>query len=182
MSYGHKFISNLKQLDQEKIELLDGLLKTQASQCTKAFEIGTYAGYVTLLLGGHIGNITTIDYDQFVSPNVDEHKKINSMHFIDRYTGPDLVELFDKHFTNDFDFVYIHRDIPSNIFIDKIKKAQTKNVLVISYEDEKFTVTKLQAPKRSVNKSKTEEKVTPTKRQKTAKTPKQPKAEVEATV
>ena len=39
------------------------------------------------------------------------HKKLNSMHFIDRYTGPDLIELFDKHFTNDFDFVYIHRDI-----------------------------------------------------------------------
>ena len=35
---------------------------------------------------------------------------------------------------------------------------------------------------RAVTKSKTEEKVTPTKRQKTAKTPKQPKAEVEATV
>ena len=104
------------------------------------------------------------------------------MHFIDRYTGPDLIELFDKHFTNDFDFVYIHRDIPSNIFIDKIKKAQTRNVLVISYEDEKFTVTKLQAPKRSVTKSKTEEKITPTKRQKTTKTPKQPKAEIEATV
>ena len=79
MSYKYKFISNLKQLDQEKMELLDGLLKTQASQCTKAFEVGTYAGYVTLLLGGHIGNITTIDYDQFVSPNVDEHKKLNSM-------------------------------------------------------------------------------------------------------
>ena len=182
MSYNYKFISNLKQLDQEKVEELDRLLEKEASKCTKVFEVGTYAGYVTLLLGGYVADVTTIDYDHFVSPDIDEHKKINSMHFIDRYTGPDLVELFDKHFTNDFDFVYIHRDIPSNIFIDKIKKAQTRNVLVISYEDEKFTVTKLQAPKRSVNKSKTEEKVTPTKRQKTTKTTKQPKTEAEVTV
>ena len=168
MSYKHKFISDLRQLDQERVEELDKLLQKETSKCSKVFEVGTYAGYVTLMLGGYIADVTTIDYDHFVSPDIDDHKRINSMNFIDRYTGPDLVELFDKHFTNDFDFVYIHRDIPSNIFIDKIKKAQTKNVLVISYEDEKFTVTKLQAPKRSVNKSKTEEKVTPTKRQKTA--------------
>ena len=182
MSYNYKFISNLKQLDQEKTEELDRLLEKEASKCTKVFEVGTYAGYVTLLLGGYVSDVTTIDYDHFVSPNIDEHKQLNSMHFIDRYTGPDLIELFDKHFTNDFDFVYIHRDVPSEIIIDRIKKIQTRNVLVISYEDEKFTVTKLQAPKRTVTKSKTEEKVTPTKRQKTAKTPKQPKAEVEATV
>ena len=87
MSYNYKFISNLKQLDQETIEELDKLLEKEASKCTKAFEVGTYAGYVTLLLGGHTGNITTIDYDHFVSPNIDDHKKINSMHFVDRYTG-----------------------------------------------------------------------------------------------
>mgnify|MGYP003140813558 CR=1 FL=1 len=182
MSYKHKFISDLKQLDQERVEELDKLLQKETSRCSKVFEVGTYAGYVTLMLGGYIANVTTIDYDQFVSPNIDEHKQLNSMYFIDRYTGPDLIELFDKHFTNDFDFVYIHRDIPSTIFIDKIKKAQTRDVTVVCYEDEKFTVTKLQAPKRTVTKSKTEEKVTPTKRQKTAKTPKQPKAEVAATV
>ena len=182
MSYGHKFISNLKQLDQEKIELLDGLLKTQASQCTKAFEVGTYAGYVTLLLGGYIGNVTTIDYDQFVSPNIDEHKKLNSMNFIERYTGPDLLETFDKHFTSDFDLVYMHRDVSSQIIINKIKKIQTNDVLFICYEDDKFTVNKLQAPKRIATKAKTEEKVTPTKRQKTTKTPKQPKSATEAPV
>tara|TARA_R100000773_G_scaffold44078_1_gene43969 strand:+ start:58 stop:606 length:549 start_codon:yes stop_codon:yes gene_type:complete len=182
MSYNYKFISNLKQLDQEKIEELDRLLEKETPKCSKAFEVGTYAGYVTLLLGGYINDVTTIDYDQFVSPDIDDHKRINSMNFIDRYTGPDLVELFDKHFTNDFDFIYVHRDIPSNIFIDRIKKAQTRDVTVVCYEDQKFTVTKLQAPKRTVTKSKTEEKVTPTKRQKTAKTPKQPKTEVESTV
>ena len=182
MSYNYKFISNLKQLDQERIEELDNLLRKETPKCSKVFEVGTYAGYVTLMLGGYIADVTTIDYDQFVSPDIDDHKRINSMNFIDRYTGPDLVELFDKHFTNDFDFVYIHRDIPSHVFIDKIKKAQTRDVTVICYEDQKFTVTKLQAPKRSVTKSKTEQKVTPTKRQKTVKAPKQPKAEVEATV
>ena len=182
MSYKHKFISNLKQLDQESVEYLDGLLKKETSKCNKVFEVGTYAGYVTLMLGGYIDDVTTIDYDQFVSPDIDDHKRINSMNFIDRYTGPDLVELFDEHFTNDFDFVYIHRDIPSNIFIDKIKKVQTRDVTVVCYEDEKFTVTKLQAAKRTVTKSKTEEKVAPTKKQKTPKTPKQPKAEMEATV
>ena len=182
MIYNYKFISNLKQLDQEKMELLDGLLKTQASQCTKAFEIGTYAGYVTLLLGGHIGNITTIDYDQFVSPNVDEHKKLNSMHFIESYTGPSLLEVFDKHFTNDYDLVYMHRDISSQIIINKIKKIQTTDVLFICYEDDKFTVNRLKAPKRTATKVSTEEKVTPTKRQKTTKTPKQPKSATEATV
>ena len=182
MSYNYKFISNLKQLDQEKTEELDKLLEKEASKCKKVFEVGTYAGYVTLLLGGYVADVTTIDYDHFVSPDIDEHKKINSMYFIDRYTGPDLIELFDKHFTNDFDFVYIHRDVPSEIIIDRIKKIQTRNVLVISYEDEKFTVTKLQAPKRTVTKSKTEQKITPTKRQKTTKAPKQPKAEVEVTV
>ena len=51
-------------------------------------------------------------------------------------------------------------------FIDKIKKSQTRDVKVVCYEDQKFTVTKLQAPKRTVTKSKTEEKVTSTKRQK----------------
>jgi len=182
MSYKHRFISNLKQLDQERIEELDRLLQKEILKCSKVFEVGTYAGYVTLMLGGYVADVTTIDYDQFVSPNIDDHKKINSMNFIDRYTGPDLVELFDKHFTNDFDFVYIHRDISSNILIDRIKKVQTRDVTVVCYEDEKFTVTKLQAPKRTVIKSKTEEKVAPTKRQKTTKTPKQPKSEVEVTV
>jgi|TARA_B100002019_G_C21263577_1_gene598100 hypothetical protein len=182
MSYNYKFISNLKQLDQETIEELDKLLEKEASKCTKAFEVGTYAGYVTLLLGGYTGDITTIDYDHFVSPNIDDHKKINSMHFVDRYTGPDLVELFDKHFTGDFDLVYLHRDVPSQIIIDRVKKAQIKDVLFICYEDDKFTVTNLPAPKRTASKSKTEEKVTPTKRQKTTKASKQPTTEAEATV
>ena len=79
MSYKHRFISNLKQLDQERIEELDRLLQKEILKCSKVFEVGTYAGYVTLMLGGYVADVTTIDYDQFVSPNIDDHKKINSM-------------------------------------------------------------------------------------------------------
>mgnify|MGYP001271897264 CR=1 FL=1 len=79
MSYKHRFISNLKQLDQERIEELDKLLQKETPKCSKVFEVGTYAGYVTLMLGGYIADVTTIDYDQFVSPDIDEHKKLNRL-------------------------------------------------------------------------------------------------------
>ena len=38
MSYNYKFISNLKQLDQEKIEELDRLLEKETSKCKKVFD------------------------------------------------------------------------------------------------------------------------------------------------
>ena len=41
MSYKHKFISDLKQLDQERVEELDKLLQKETSRCSKVFEVGT---------------------------------------------------------------------------------------------------------------------------------------------
>jgi len=153
MSYDYKFISSLKQLSQEKIDELEKVLIENAKNTKKAFEVGTYAGYVSLLLAGHTGSLTTVDYDQFVSPNIDDHKKLNSMHFIDRYTGSDLVELFDKHFDNSYDLLYIQRDIDAYIIVDRAKKVITKEVVVISYEDDTFKIEKIKPVKKITKKT-----------------------------
>ena len=153
MSYDYKFISSLKQLSQEKIDELEKVLIENAKNTKKAFEVGTYAGYVSLLLAGHTGSLTTIDYDQFVSPNIDDHKKLNSMHFIDRYTGSDLVELFDKHFDDSYDLLYIQRDIDAYIIVDRAKKIITKEVVVISYEDDTFKIEKIKPVKKTTKKT-----------------------------
>ena len=153
MSYDYKFISSLKQLSQEKIDELEKVLIENAKNTKKAFEVGTYAGYVSLLLAGHTGSLTTVDYDQFVSPNIDDHKKLNSMHFIDRYTGSDLVELFDKHFDSSYDLLYIQRDIDAYVIVDRAKKVITKEVVVISYEDDTFKIEKIKPVKKTTKKT-----------------------------
>lgn len=153
MSYDYKFISSLKQLSQEKIDELEKVLIENAKNTKKAFEVGTYAGYVSLLLAGHTGSLTTVDYDQFVSPNIDDHKKLNSMHFIDRYTGSDLVELFDKHFDSSYDLLYIQRDIDAYVIVDRAKKVITKEVVVISYEDDTFKIEKIKPVKKITKKT-----------------------------
>ena len=153
MSYDYKFISSLKQLSQEKIDELEKVLIENAKNTKKAFEVGTHAGYVSLLLAGHTGSLTTVDYDQFVSPNIDDHKKLNSMHFIDRYTGSDLVELFDKHFDSSYDLLYIQRDIDAHIIVDRAKKIITKEVVVISYEDDTFKIEKIKPVKKTTKKT-----------------------------
>tara|TARA_Y100000114_G_C11565194_1_gene233694 strand:+ start:56 stop:565 length:510 start_codon:yes stop_codon:yes gene_type:complete len=149
MSYKYDYISNLKQLEQHEMEELISIMEKNSSKINKAFEIGTYAGYVTLLLGGYTGNVTTIDYNEFVSPDINDNKRRNAMDFINEYTGPNLIKLFDEHFNDEYDFVYIHRDVSLDEIIGKIKKIQKKDVLVVCYDKKGFIIKKLEAPKRT---------------------------------
>ena len=154
MSYNYEFISNLKQIDQDSIEELDRILLKNAKKSKKVLEIGTYAGYVTLLLAGHTENVTTIDYDKFVSPSIDDHIRLNSLYCIKSYKGDDLIRMFDYHCDDSYDIVYVGRPVS----VDEVKALaakKTKNeLLIISYKESgSFDIHKIEPVVETVKKT-----------------------------
>ena len=135
-------------MDEWQIKELKELIKNKKAK--SIMEIGTYAGQVTLMLAEVADTVKTIDYNQFHSPSVTDHLQLNTIRNVDFYGGDDLKTLFERHYNNTIDLIYIDRDMNPSDITPYIKKNQSGDVVIVKREQDKFAVdtVSLKAPAR----------------------------------
>jgi predicted O-methyltransferase YrrM len=135
-------------MDEWQIKELKELIKKKKAK--SIMEIGTYAGQVTLMLAEVADTVKTIDYDQFHSPSVTDHLQMNTIRNVDFHGGDSLRTLFELHYNNTIDLIYIDRDMEPSDITPYIKKNQSGDVVIIKREQDKFAVdtVSLKAPAR----------------------------------
>lgn len=135
-------------MDEWQIKELKELIKNKKAK--SIMEIGTYAGQVTLMLAEVADTVRTIDYNQFHSPSVTDHLQLNTIRNVDFYGGDDLKTLFERHYNNTIDLIYIDRDMNPSDITPYIKKNQSSDVVIVKREQDKFAVdtVSLKAPAR----------------------------------
>ena len=135
-------------MDEWQIKELKELIKNKKAK--SIMEIGTYAGQVTLMLAEVADTVRTIDYNQFHSPSVTDHLQLNTIRNVDFYGGDDLKTLFERHYNNTIDLIYIDRDMNPSDITPYIKKNQSGDVVIVKREQDKFAVdtVSLKAPAR----------------------------------
>jgi len=144
----YKYISNFRHMDEWQIKELKELIKKKKAK--SIMEIGTYAGQVTLMLAEVADTVRTIDYDQFHSPSVTDHLQMNTIRNVDFHGGDNLRTLFEHHYNNTIDLIYIDRDMNPSDITPHIKKNQSGDVVIVKREQDKFAVdtVSLKAPAR----------------------------------
>ena len=125
-------------MDEWQIKELKELIKNKKAK--SIMEIGTYAGQVTLMLAEVADTVRTIDYNQFHSPSVTDHLQLNTIRNVDFYGGEDLKTLFELHYNNTIDLIYIDRDMSPSDITPYIKKNQSGDVVIVKREQDKFAV------------------------------------------
>lgn len=135
-------------MDDQQINDLKEIIKKKKAK--SIMEIGTYAGQVTLMLAEVADTVMTIDYNQFHSPSVTDHLQLNTIRNVDFYGGDDLKALFEHHYNNTIDLIYIDRDMEASDIMPYIQKNQSGDVVIIKREQDKFAVdtVSLKAPTR----------------------------------
>jgi predicted O-methyltransferase YrrM len=135
-------------MDEWQIKELKELIKKKKAK--SIMEIGTYAGQVTLMLAEVADTVKTIDYDQFHSPSVTDHLQMNTIRNVDFHGGDSLRTLFELHYNNTIDLIYIDRDMNPSDITPHIKKNQSGDVVIVKREQDKFAVdtVSLKAPAR----------------------------------
>ena len=134
----YKYISNFRHMDEWQIKDLKELIKKKKAK--SIMEIGTYAGQVTLMLAEVADTVKTIDYDQFHSPSVTDHLQMNTIRNVDFHGGDNLSTLFEHHYNNTIELIYIDRDIELSDITPYIKKNQRADVVVIKRIQDKFSM------------------------------------------
>ncbi len=97
-----------------------------------------------------MNTVKTIDYDQFHSPSVTDHLQMNTIRNVDFHGGDSLRTLFELHYNNTIDLIYIDRDMNPSDITPHIKKNQSGDVVIVKREQDKFAVdtVSLKAPAR----------------------------------
>ena len=134
----YKYISNFRHMDEWQIKDLKQIIKDKKPK--SIMEIGTYAGQVTLMLSEVAESVKTIDYNEFHSPSVTDHLQMNTIRNVVFHGGDNLKTLFEDHYTNSIDLIYIDRDVEARDIMPYIKKIQSNDVVIIKREQDKFAV------------------------------------------
>ena len=125
----YKYISKYQQFSNERLqELKDIIIKNNSGDIDNIIEVGTKAGFVTLMLAAISKNVITIDEPAFWSPSVEDHIGRNNIHNVVIHNEKDRVLLLERELENKPEVIYID-SIPHEItpFISVIKKFQKKH-------------------------------------------------------
>lgn len=159
----HKYISNYQQFSTEDLkELEDTIIKSHPDNIDNIIEIGTKAGFATLMLSGLSKRVITLDQSAFWSPSAKDHLEMNHINNVKIRNDKDILSLLEEEMVNKPEIVYIDGDQidyswDSNPLANIIKKFQKgssdyKSVTIVYRTAEGFETEVVAAPKKITKK------------------------------
>ena len=123
----YKYISKYQQFSTDDLkELENTIIKNNPKDIDNIIEVGTKAGFATLMLSGLSKKVITIDESAVWSPSIKDHLEMNNIRNVKIRNDKDLLKLFEEEIVNKPEVVYIDAD-QINPYRDLIKKFQKGN-------------------------------------------------------
>jgi hypothetical protein len=126
----HKYISKYQQFSNDELrELKNTIIKNHPNNIDNIIEIGTKAGFATLMLSDLSKKVITLDENSFWSPSVKDHLELNHIKNVKIRNDKSILTLLKEEMINKPEVVFIdieHEQGPGH-YRDFIKKFQKNN-------------------------------------------------------
>ena len=156
----HKYISKYQQFSNDDLkELKNTIIKNHPNNIDNIIEVGTKAGFATLMLSSISKNVVTLDEPAFWSPSVNDHLHLNHINNVRVRNDKNVLSVLEQEIkTNKPEVVYIDY-IPNEVspFLNVIKKFQKtatdyKTVTIIYRTESGFESETIEATKKITKK------------------------------
>jgi PleD family two-component response regulator len=155
----YKYISKYQQFSNEDLkELENTIIKSHPKSIDNIIEVGTKAGFATLMLSSISKNVITLDEPAFWSPSVKDHLSLNNINNVKVRNDEDILTILEQEIGNKPEVIYIDYT-PNEItpFLNIVKKFQKSDsnykIVTIIYRTETgFESETIEATKRTPKK------------------------------
>tara|TARA_Y100000592_G_C5415714_1_gene290502 strand:+ start:516 stop:1019 length:504 start_codon:yes stop_codon:yes gene_type:complete len=155
----YKYISKYQQFSNDELkELENTIIKNHPDDIDNIIEVGTKAGFATLMLSSISKNVITVDEPAFWSPSVRDHLDLNKIHNVKVRNERDILTVLEQEIKNKPEVIYID-SVPNEItpFLNVVKKFQKtasdyKSVTIVYRTEDGFESEKLEAVKKTPKK------------------------------
>tara|TARA_R100000808_G_C2154475_1_gene165433 strand:- start:3192 stop:3695 length:504 start_codon:yes stop_codon:yes gene_type:complete len=155
----YKYISKYQQFSNDELkELENTIIKNHPDDIDNIIEVGTKAGFATLMLSSISKNVITVDEPAFWSPSVRDHLDLNKIHNVKVRNERDILTVLEQEIKNKPEVIYID-SVPNEItpFLNVVKKFQKtasdyKSVTIVYRTEDGFESEKLEAFKKTPKK------------------------------
>lgn len=156
----HKYISKYQQFSNDDLkELKNTIIKKHPNNINNIIEVGTKAGFATLMLSNLSKNVVTLDEPAFWSPSVRDHLDLNHINNVRVCIDNNVLSVLEQQIKdNKPEVVYID-SVPNEItpFLNVIKKFQKtatdyKVVTIIYRTESGFESETIEATKKTTKK------------------------------
>jgi len=159
----HKYISKYQQFSNDDLkELENTIIKNHPKNIDNIIEIGTKAGFATLMLSGLSKQVITLDEASFWSPSINDHLELNKINNVKIRNDKDVLTLLKEEIVNNPEVVYIDRERGDHdqLFEDyrnlikKFQKSKSdyKSVTIIYRTTDGFETETIETQKKSIKK------------------------------
>ncbi len=97
----YKYISKYQQFSNEDLkELENTIIKSHPKNIDNIIEVGTKAGFATLMLSSISKNVITLDEPAFWSPSVKDHLSLNNINNVKVRNDEDILTILEQEIGN----------------------------------------------------------------------------------
>ena len=97
----HKYISKYQQFSNDDLkELENTIIKNHPNNIDNIIEVGTKAGFATLMLSSISKNVVTLDEPAFWSPSVNDHLHLNHINNVRVRNDKNVLSVLEQEFLN----------------------------------------------------------------------------------
>ena len=155
----YKYISKYQQFSNDELkELENTIINNHPDDIDNIIEVGTKAGFATLMLSSISKNVITVDEPAFWSPSVRDHLDLNKIHNVKVRNEQDILTVLEQEIKNKPEVIYID-SVPNEItpFLNVVKKFQKtasdyKSVTIVYRTETGFESEKLEVVKKTPKK------------------------------
>tara|TARA_R100000008_G_scaffold53844_1_gene32761 strand:- start:423 stop:926 length:504 start_codon:yes stop_codon:yes gene_type:complete len=155
----YKYISKYQQFSNDELkELENTIIKNHPDDIDNIIEVGTKAGFATLMLSSISKNVITVDEPAFWSPSVRDHLDLNKIRNVRVRNEQDILTVLEQEIKNKPEVIYID-SVPNEItpFLNVVKKFQKtasdyKSVTIVYRTEDGFESEKLETIKKTPKK------------------------------
>jgi 16S rRNA A1518/A1519 N6-dimethyltransferase RsmA/KsgA/DIM1 with predicted DNA glycosylase/AP lyase activity len=156
----HKYISKYQQFSNDDLkELKNTIIKNHPNNIDNIIEIGTKAGFATLMLSELSKKVITLDEGSFWSPSVKDHLELNHINNVKVRNDKDILSLLKEEIVNKPEVVFIdieHEQVfeSSRDLIKKFQKNNSdyKSVTIVFRTIEGFETEVIDTQKKTIKK------------------------------
>ena len=97
----YKYISKYQQFSNDELkELENTIIKNHPDDIDNIIEVGTKAGFATLMLSSISKNVITVDEPAFWSPSVRDHLDLNKIRNVRVRNEQDILTVLEQEIKN----------------------------------------------------------------------------------
>ena len=156
----HKYISKYQQFSNDDLkELKNTIIKNHPNNIDNIIEVGTKAGFATLMLSNLSKNVVTLDEPAFWSPSIKDHLHLNHISNVSVCVDNDVLSVLERQIKNNKPEVVYIDSFPNEItpFLNVIKKSQKnatdyKTVTIIYRTENGFESETIEETKKTTKK------------------------------